>query len=188
MKTVVVNRKCFTFILVALLISFTQGSYGQTIAASVPQPLTEANLHENVVTLTLTGGTYERSSFRIERAVSLSGIDGLTIADFFGVDRVSDTVVTVELAFAGDIDTDGTLTITVGADAIAGYSGNALTTTLPVTAVAESLTASTESPLTEVILHGSIITLTLSGRHFVEEWEISNAISISGIDGVSFDP
>ena len=187
MKTLVLNRKCFMFFtLVALLISFAvQDSYGQTITASVQQPLTEANLHGSVVTLTLSGGTYENSRFRIERAVTLSGIDGLTIADFFGVDRVSDTVVTVELAFAGNIDTDGTLTLTVGADAIAGYSGNALTATLPVTAVAESLTASTESSLTEATLRGSIITLTLSGRHFADEWDIEDAVSLSGIDGVT---
>ena len=187
MKKQVVNRKCFMFFtLVALLIGFAQGSYGQTITASVQEPLTEANLHGSVVTLTLSGGTYERSSFRIERAVSLSGIDGLTIADFFGVDRVSDTEVTIELAFAGNIDTDGTLTITVGADAIAGYSGNALTTTLPVTAVAESLTASTESPLTETTVHGSIITLTLTGRRFADSrWDIERAVTLSGIDGVT---
>ena len=187
MKKQVVNRKCFMFFtLVALLIGFAQGSYGQTITASVQEPLTEANLHGSVVTLTLSGGTYERSSFRIERAVSLSGVDGLTIADFFGVDRVSDTEVTIELAFAGNIDTDGTLTITVGADAIAGYSGNALTTTLPVTAVAESLTASTESPLTETTVHGSIITLTLTGRRFADSrWDIERAVTLSGIDGVT---
>ena len=116
----------------------------------------------------------------------LSGIDGVTIADFFGVDRVSDTVVTIELAFAGNIDTDDTLTLTVGAGAIAGYSGSALTATLPVTAVEESLDASTESSLTEVTLHGSIITLTLTGRRFAEfEWDIEDAVSLSGIDGVT---
>ena len=37
----------------------------------------------------------------------------------FGVERVSDTEITVELEFDGNIDTDATLTFTVGADAIA---------------------------------------------------------------------
>ena len=123
MNTQVVSRTHFVLILATALMVFgIQGtSFGQTITVSTPQPLTEATLHGSIVTLTLTGGTYERSSFRIERVVSLSGVDGLTIADFFGVDRVSDTVVTVELAFAGNIDTDGTLTLTVDADAIAVY-------------------------------------------------------------------
>ena len=108
MKTLLVNRKCFMFTLVVLLTGFgTQGSYGQTISAS-PSPLTEANLHGSIVTLTLSGGTYESSSFRIETAMTLSGIDGVTIASFFGVERVSDTVATVELEHDGNIDADGT--------------------------------------------------------------------------------
>ena len=188
MKTRVVNRTHLMLILATVLIVLgIQGtSYGQTITASVQQSLTEANLHGSVVTLALTGGTYESSSFRIERAVSFSGIDGVTVATFFGVKRVSDTVVTIELEFDGNIDADGTLTFTVGAGAIAGYSGNVLTASLPVTAVEESLDASTESPLTEATLHGSIITLTLSGRRFADRvWDIEDAVSLSGIDGAA---
>ena len=56
-------------------------------------------------------------------------------AGTFGIERVSDTEVTVELAFNGNIDTDGTLIFTVGADAIAGYNGSVLTAEIPVTAV-----------------------------------------------------
>ena len=187
MKMLVSNRNQLVFILVVILIGFgTQSSYGQTIAASVSQPLTEANLHGSVVTITLSGGTYERSRFTVERAVTLSGVDGVTVASFFGVDRVSDTAITVELEFDGNIDADGALTFTVGAGAIAGYSGNALTATVPVTALAESLEASTESPLTETTLHGSIITLTLSGRRFADtRWDIEDAVSLSGVDGVT---
>ena len=186
MKTLVVNRKYFMFIVVILLIGFgTQGSYGQTITASTPQPLTEATLHESVVTLTLNGGTYERSSWDIERALMVSGIDGVTF-ERWEVERVSDTVVTIELEFNGNIDTDATLTFTVGAGAIAGYSGNALTATVPVTAVAESLEASPEFPLTETNLHGSVVTLMLSGRRFADkEWDIEDAVSVSGIDGAA---
>ena len=185
MKTLIANQKCLMLILVTILIGFgTQGSYGQTITASVPQPLTEANLHGSIVTLTLSGGTYERSSFRIRDAVMVSGIDGVTV-DTFGVDRVSDTEVTIELEYAGNIDADGTLTFTVGAGAIAGYSGNALTATVPVTALEESLVASTEFPLTEATLQKSVVTLTLTGRRFSDEWEIERALTVSGIDGVT---
>ncbi len=187
MKPQVVNRKCFMFILVTLLIGFgVQGSYGQTITAtSDPQPLTEANLHGSIVTLTLAGGTYEE--FFWEEMVTVSGIDGADF-DSWSVEWLDDTQIAVELTFDGDFDADATLTFTVEADAITDYDGDALTVTLPVTALEESLVASTEFPLTEAILHGSIITLTLSGRHFVEEWEIGNAISIFGIDGVTFEP
>ena len=154
MKTLVVNRKCFMFILVALLISFTQGSYGQTITASTPQPLTEANLHGSVVTLTLTGGTYEQFFFDV---ITVSGIDSVTF-ESWNIERVSDAEVTLELEFYGNIDADGTLTFTVEADAITDYNGNALNATLPVAAMQESLVASTEFPLTEATLDGGTVT------------------------------
>ncbi len=185
MKTLLANRKYFVLILVVILMGFgIQSSYGQTITASVQQPLTEANLHGSVVTLTLSGGTYERSSFRIENAVTLSGIDAVFF--LFSVDRVSDTVVTIELEFYGNIDADGTLTFIVGADAIANYTGSTLTATVPVTAMQESLVASTEFPLTEATLNESIVTLTLSGRNYARSsWEIERALTVSGIDGIT---
>ena len=187
MKGIIVKRKFFILFLFTLLMGLTQGSYGQTITASVEEPLTEATLHESIVTLTLSGGQFTRSVRDIRSAVSLSGIDSVTIYRY-GVDRVSDTQATFELEFASNIDTDATLTFTVGAGAIADYDGNAITATLPVIAVEETLEASTETPLTEITLPGSVITLTLTGRHFVDRnWEIGAALSFSGIDGVTFD-
>ena len=99
---------------------------------------------------------------------------------------MSDTVVTIELEFAGSMDADGTLTLTVSADAISGYNQD-FTFQFPVTAVEESLEASTEAPLTEVTLHGSIITLTLTGRQFADEWDIERALTVSGIDGLTVE-
>ena len=69
--------------------------------------------------------------------MEVSGIDGVTVGTF-GIDRVSDTEVTIELEFDGNIDTDATLTFTVGADAIAGYNGPSLTVQIPVTATTEA--------------------------------------------------
>ena len=156
------------------------------MTASTASPLTETTLHESVVTLSLSGGTYERSSFRIRDAITLSGISGVTVGTF-GVDRVSDTQVTIELEFNGDFDTNATLTFTVGASAIANYSGSAFTAELPVTASTESLVASTTAPLTEATLDESVITLTLSGRVYEDSrYTVGRAITISGIDGVTF--
>ena len=59
------------------------------------------------------------SIFDIRGAVSVSGIDGVTIP-WHEPDRKSDTEITVELEFNGDLDTNATLTFTVGPDAIAG--------------------------------------------------------------------
>ena len=192
MKTPVANQKCLVLILVVtVLIAFgTQGiGYGQerspTITASVPQPLTEATLNGSVVTLTLSGGAYERWN-TVRNNVTVSGIEGVTFRSSTDVERVSDTEVTVELAFNGNIDTDGTLIFTVGADAIVNYNGPALTAEIPVTAVAESVVASVPQPLTEATLNGSVVTLTLSGGAY-ERWNtVRNNVTVSGIEGVTF--
>ena len=160
-----------------------------TLTAATASPLTEATLNKSVVTLTLSDGTYERSRIQIGKAVSVSGIPGVTIGTFgpawFGVDRVSDTQITVELGFNGNIDTDSTLTFTLGSDAIAGYGGSALTTQVAVSAVTESVVASTASPLTEATLNESIVTLTLSGAKYERSvFDIGDAVSVSGIPGV----
>ena len=157
----------------------------ESLVASTETPLTEATLDESVITLTLTGRTYEQSSFSIRDAVTLSGIDGVTVGTF-GIDRVSDTEVTVELTFAGDFDTDATLTFTVEAAAIAGYGGDAFTAQIPVTAGTESLAASTVAPLTEATLDESVVTLTLTGRVYEQSgFSIRDAVTLSGIDGVT---
>ncbi|MCY3743891.1 MAG: cohesin domain-containing protein [Candidatus Poribacteria bacterium] len=180
MNTDILNQKGFVFILVSILmVTFgTQSiSYAQedppTITASVEEPLTETTLDGSIITLTLTGGRFP-NEWAIGGALFISGIDGVTFDPWDDVERVSDTEVTIELEFDGsDFDTDATLTFTMWA----------LTTTLPVTAMQESLVASTESPLTEATLDGSIITLTLSGSRFVDSgWGISRAVSVSGID------
>ena len=161
-----------------------------TLSVTTVSPLTEATLHESVVTLTLSGGTYESTVFDIRRSLTVSGITG---ADFetFSVVRVNDTQATVELEFDGNISTSGTLTFNLRSDAIANYDGAALTAQISIPAVTESVVASTVSPLTEVTLDESVVTLTLSGRKFEQRTSrIRGAVSVSGISGVtarSFD-
>ena len=160
----------------------------ESLAASIETPLTEATLHGSTITLTLTGRRFVGYSSDIGRALSVSGIDGVTVDWIDGVERVSSTVATVLLTFSGNIDTDTTLTLTVGPDAMIGGYDKPFTFQFPVTAVEESLDASTETPLTESILHGSTITLTLTGRQFNEDdYYIGRALSFSGIEGVAFE-
>ncbi|MYE89031.1 hypothetical protein F4X33_08565, partial [Candidatus Poribacteria bacterium] len=157
----------------------------ESLVASTDAPLTESTLDESVVTLTLSGQTYEQSNFTIRDAVTVSGIDGITVGTF-GIDRVSDTEITVELTFSGDFDTDATLTFTVEAGAITGYGGAAFTAQLPVTAGTESLVASTDAPLTEATLDESVVTLTLSGRIYDQSsFSVRRAVTVSGIDGIT---
>ena len=166
----------------------TTGGEGETptLSASTAAPLTEATLHEGVVTLRLSGGTYERSTFTIRDAVTVSGIAGVTVGTF-GVDRVSDTEVTIELEFDGNINTNATLIFTVGAAAIVNYTGPALTAQIPVTANTESVVATTVSPLTEATLDESVITLALNGANYERSiFDIRDAVTVSaGITGVT---
>ena len=166
MKTLSMKRKCFVFILVAFLMTFAvpRTSYAQagnpTITASTPQPLTGTTLDGSVVTLTLSGGTYVRFRWDIADALTVSGILDVTIGHFnrfgqvgpawFGVKRPSDTEITVELGFDGAIDTDATLTFTVGRGAITNYNGPALTVEVPVTAQAANEVPNETNNETEV--------------------------------------
>ena len=160
-------------------------AFTESVTASTASPLSESTLNGSVVTLTLDGGAYARSRIDIGRALNVSGVPGVAV-EWSDVDRLSDTEIRVELGFNGDIDTDATLTFRVGAGAIAGYGGPALTATLPVTASMESVAASTVSPLTERTLNGSVVTLTLNGRAYAESvFDIRDAVKISGIDGVT---
>ena len=155
-----------------------------SLVATTETPLTEANLHGSVVTLTLSGRSFNEKYY-VYNAVTVSGIEGASFYNF-GVNRISPTKVTVPLTYYGNIDADATLTITVGENAIIGYN-KGFTFEFPVAALEESLVATTETPLTEANLHGSVVTLTLSGRSFNDEWHADNALTISGIDGVTFD-
>ena len=110
----------------------------ETLVASTERPLNEATLNESVVTLTLSGGRFARSIFDIRDAVSVSGIQGVSMP-WHQPDRESDTQITIELEFDGNIDTDSILTFTVGADAIANYNGPALTAQVSVTTSVEQV-------------------------------------------------
>ena len=117
----------------------------ESVVASTTSPLTEDTLDGSVVTLTLSGRTYESSIFTIRDAVTVSGISGVTVGTV-DIDRVSDTQVTVELTFNGNISTDSTLIFTVGPGAIAGYDSAALTAQVPVSASTETPTVTDPQP------------------------------------------
>ena len=176
------TNNCSAAVSVTVSSQTTPPSTGM-LSASTTTPLTEATLNDSVVTLTLNGGNYE-PSYRIRNALQMSGIAGVSFRSY-RIDRVSDTEVTVELEFDGNMDTNGMLTFTIGADAISNYNGPPLTVQVPVTAVTESIVASTDTPLTEATLHESVVTLTLTGRKF-DSYRYYDALTVSGIDGVTF--
>ena len=210
-----VKSLMFVFVIVSLLYSVQGIGYGQTLTASTPEALTETNLNNSVVTLSLEGAAWADIS-KIRNAVAVSGIEGVTIktaryrsgrrwvctsgcgsgvelgywTDAYSsrpsVRRVSDTVLEVPLTFDGtDFDADATLTFTVEAAAIANYDGPALTAEVPV-ALYKGVSVSVTSPLTEATLDGSVATLTLDGVIYeADVAKISSAVTVSGITGVT---
>ena len=152
----------------------------ELMTVSTPQPLTETTLNGGSVTLTLlpNGATYDISIDNIRNALTLTGIDGVTVSD---VIRVSDTELKVTFGFTGNLENTTTLTISLGAEAVSGYEGRALTGAIPVYPEL-GLTVSSSYPLSAVTLNGSVVTLTLSSGAFEPlRRSISGALTISGI-------
>ena len=159
----------------------------ESVSASATPALRETTLNGSVVSLTLTGLTYEPDIAKIRDALTVSGITGVTI-DTATVKRLSNTEITVELGFDTDFDTDTALIFSVGAGGLADYTGEAFTAEISATATKEVLSASVVSPLTEATLHGSTVELTITGATFEEDIaKIRDAVTVTGITGVTID-
>ena len=156
----------------------------ELMTVSTPQPLTEATLNGSSVTLTLlpSGAAYDTSIDNIRNALTLTGIDGVTVSD---VIRISDTELNVTFGFTGNLENTTTLTISLGAEAVSGYEGRALIGEVPVYPEL-GLTVSSSYPLSAATLNKSVVTLTLSSGAFGLRSSISRALTISGITGITF--
>ena len=154
----------------------------ELMTVSTPQPLTETTLNGGSVSLTLlpSGAAYDTSIDNIRNALTLTGIDGVTVSD---VIRVSDTELKVTFGFTGNLENTTTLTISLGAEAVTGYEGRALTAAIPVYPELElGLTVTFRYPLSAATLNNNVVTLTLNARTFVSSSvDVSRAITISGI-------
>ena len=165
---------------------------GPTITVSTSHLLTATTLNGSVVTLTLSSGAFNHLRSGIRDALTISGITGITY-HLTDIDRVSDTVVTIELTFKGNIDKDTILTFTLGADAIEDYNGPALTAEIPVSASTEveltgELVASTAFPLTKETLNRSTVILMLQDKSYELGGNFSAAdggVRVTGIAGVT---
>ena len=153
------------------------------LVASAAFPLTEATLHGSVITFTLNGQQFvdgEWSEWIIAEAVTVSGIDGVTVSR--RVERVSGTEVIVPLEFDGtDFDTDATLVFTVGAEAIVDSYGHGLTALIPVTAIQKSNATVSLSP-------ASVVSPDV-GEQLTFSLNIAGGENVAGYQAtVSFDP
>ena len=151
----------------------------ESLDASTEFPLTEANLNDSVPShSTLTGRRFAGWNWNIEDALSVSGIDGLAVSRY-SIHRVSGTEIRFRLTFSGNMDTDTTLTLTVGAKAI-NYNKD-FTFQLPVTAIQKSDATVSISPAPIVSpAVGEQLTLNLN---------IAGGENIAGYQAtVSYDP
>ena len=161
---------------------------GPTLTVSSSPSLTGMTLHGGIVTLKLSSGAFDLRT-KIKDAVTISGITNITF-HWTDIEKVSDTEIRVILTYDGTIDKDTMLTFTVGPGGIKNYNGPALTAEILVSADVggtTTLNASTAAPLTEATLHGSVITLILSGKRYDTNWNyVSQNVMLSGIAGVTF--
>ena len=161
---------------------------GPTLTVSSSPSLTGMTLHGGIVTLKLSSGAFDLRT-KIKDAVTISGITNITF-HWTDIEKVSDTEIRVILTYDGTIDKDTMLTFTMGPGGIKNYSGPALTAEILVSADVggtPTLNASTAAPLTEATLHGSVITLILSGKRYDTNWNyVSQNVTLSGIAGVTF--
>ena len=153
------------------------------MTVSTPQPLTEATLNGSSVTLTLlpNGAAYDTSIDNIRNALTLTGIDGVTVSD---VIRVSDTELQVTLGYTGSLQKDSRLIFSLGAEAVSGYDGRALTGEFLVYPEL-GLTATSNYPLSAATLNKNVVTLTLdSGAFESSTYSLSDALTVSGITDI----
>ena len=154
------------------------------LIASTPVPLTAANLPGSIVTLTLGQERYDINWNWVSQNVMVSGIEGVTFKRH-NVKRVNDVQVTIQLEFSGSIDTDSTLTFTVGARAIANYDGPELTAELPVTVGATIDTPTTDAT---VSITPSSIASPAVGEQLAFSLNVTGGEAVAGYQAtVQFD-
>ena len=162
---------------------FIRPSNIKLMTVSTPQPLTEATLNGSSVTLTLlpSGAAYDTSIDNIRNAMTLTGIDGVTVSD---VIRVSDTELIVTLGYTGNLENTATLTISLEAETVTGYEGRTLTGAIPIYHEL-GLTATSNYPLSAATLNKNVVTLTLDSGVFESiTYNLGEALTVSGITGI----
>ena len=136
------------------------------IQVSSAQPLAEATLNGSSVVLKLlrAGTSYDVSTDNIRNALTVSGIDGVTVSD---ITRMSDTEVEATLEFTGNFDAITMLTFTLAPEAVSGFDARALTGAIRVYPEGGiTITASTAHPLTGATLNEAQVELTISHALF----------------------
>ena len=158
----------------------------EILAVSPLQPLTSITLDGGSATLTLLpdGAVYDTSIDNIKNALTVTGLDGVTVSD---VSRVSDKELEVTLGFTGSLGETTILTFSLGKAAVPGYEGRDLTGTAHVYPQFGFTATTSTHPLEAVERNGIFVTLRLSGGAFENRTAIADALTISGLTDISYD-
>ncbi len=158
----------------------------EILAVSPLQPLTSITLDGGSATLTLLpdGAVYDTSIDNIKNALTVTGLDGVTVSD---VSRVSDKELKVTLGFTGSLEETTILTFSLGKAAVPGYEGRDLTGTAHVYPQFGFTATTSTHPLEAVERNGIFVTLRLSGGAFENRTAIADALTISGLTDISYD-
>ena len=156
-------------------------------AVETPLPLTETNLDNATVVLTLGSSVWDATVVRADLEVA-----GLPTGAGWTHTRDGATQVTVTLTFDGsDFDGDASVTFTALASAHAdsGNTGDVAASAVTVTAVRETVTltaVSTPASLTETSLGGATVVLTLDSSVWDGDVAADNIEASGAPDGLSW--
>lgn len=148
--------------------------------------ITEGNEDGEIITVTLTGGTFA-SLLNINNWALSNMPDGVSLG---GIERINNT--TVEITLQGnagsDYDTDSTnTTLTITSAEVDDYSGSdfEISTGVVFVAIDESLTISMTGAMNEGGESGETIVVTISGKVFANPLTESNWVLSNLPNGVS---
>ena len=183
------NGTAYDFRIRAVKIKANAGSWSSTVTATpmspslsattTPSALTEGNLENALVSLTLMNAEFEAASEITDADFSITGITGVSIKSG-SVSRSSITAASLRLAYDGtDFDVPENLVVTARASAILN-DNSPVSATISVGRLLESatlaLSASTEAALGATFT----LTVTLANEEFNTGLSTSN-FSVSGL-------
>ena len=179
-------------------ITFTATNDAESISISDDGDITENSEDSEIITITLTGGTFSPTLHSANWSLS-NAPQGVSIGS---ISRLNDNTAEITLSGNRTTDYDSDITdaeISITDNEIDDYSGANITKNTGITFTAtddpESITISDDGDITEGSEDGEILTVTLNGGTFISSinsanWSISNipvGVSIGSISRININ-
>ncbi len=179
-------------------ITFTALDDAESISISDDGSITEGSEDSEIITITLTGGTFSPTLHSANWTLS-NAPQGVSIGS---INRINDNTAEITLSGNRTTDYDSDITdaeISITDAEIDDYSGANITKNTGITFTAnndaESITISDDGDITEGSEDGEILTVTLNGGTFISSlnsanWSISNipvGVSVGSISRININ-